>query len=91
MSFFAPFVVETGALRGRPPRDHRRTLDAIFWIAHTGAPWHDLPEDLGNWNAMHRQYRRWTASRPAQAVNCRASSRTGSMPSSNAACWPAAS
>jgi hypothetical protein len=22
---------------GRPPRDHRRVLDAVFWIARTGA------------------------------------------------------
>ena len=59
---FEPFVVETGALRGRPPRDHRRTLDAVFWIARTGAPWRDLPEELGNWNSVHRQFRRWTLS-----------------------------
>ena len=59
---FESFVIERGALRGRPPRDHRRTLDAIFWIARTGAPWRDLPEELGNWNSVHRQYRRWTAS-----------------------------
>ncbi len=58
--FFEPFVTETGALSGRPPRDHRRTLDAVFWIARTGAPWRDLPEELGNWNSVHRQYRRWT-------------------------------
>jgi len=61
-AFFAPFVIEAGALRGRPPRNHRRTLDAIFWIARTGAPWRDLPEELGNWNSVHRQYRRWTTS-----------------------------
>ena len=61
-AFFEPFVIERGPLRGRPPRDHRRTLDAIFWIARTGAPWRDLPEELGNWNSVHRQYRRWTAS-----------------------------
>jgi transposase len=60
-AFFEPFVIETGALRGRPPRDHRRTLDAVFWIARTGAPWRDLPEELGRWNSVHRQYRRWTA------------------------------
>ena len=42
MAFFATFVVATGALCGRPPRDHRRTLDAIFWITHTGTPWRDL-------------------------------------------------
>ncbi len=52
-SFFEPFVTEMGALRGRPPLDHRRTLDAVFWIARTGAPWRDLPEELGNWNSAH--------------------------------------
>ena len=61
-AFFEPFVIERGRLRGRPPVDHRRTLDAVFWIARTGAPWRDLPEELGNWNSVHRQYRRWTAS-----------------------------
>lgn len=38
-AFFEPFVIERGSLRGRPPRDHRRTLDAVYWIARTGAPW----------------------------------------------------
>ncbi len=61
-AFFEPFVTESGPLRGRPPRDHRRTLDAIFWITRTGAPWRDLPEELGNWNSVHRQFRRWTTS-----------------------------
>ena len=61
-ALLAPFVVEAGAPRGRPPRDHRRTLDAVFWIARTGAPWRDLPAELGNWNSVHRQFRRWTAS-----------------------------
>ena len=37
-------------------------LDAIFWIARAGAPWRDLPGELGNWNSVHRQFRRWTAS-----------------------------
>jgi len=54
--------VSTGRLGGRPARDHRRVLDAIFWIARTGAPWRDLPPELGNWNSVFRQFRRWTAS-----------------------------
>jgi transposase len=37
-------------------------LDAIFWIARTGAPWRDLPSELGNWNSVWRQFRRWTES-----------------------------
>ncbi len=60
--FFEPFVVETGPFRGRPPGGHRRVLDAVFWVARTGVPWRDLPPELGNWNSVHRQYRRWTTS-----------------------------
>jgi transposase len=58
-SFFEPFVVSASPLGGRPARDHRRVLDAIFWIARTGAPWRDLPAELGNGNSVFRQFRRW--------------------------------
>ncbi len=61
-AFFEPFVVETGPFRGRPPGGHRRVLDAVFWVARTGIPWRDLPPELGSWNSVHRQYRRWTTS-----------------------------
>lgn len=47
-AFFAPFVVESGPFRGRPPGGHRRVLDAVFWVARTGIPWRDLPPELGN-------------------------------------------
>ena len=57
-----PFVVGSGSQGGRPPGDHRRVLDAIFWIARTGASWRDLPTDLGNWNSVHKQFRRWARS-----------------------------
>jgi len=59
-AFFQPFVIETGPKRGRPPADHRRVLDGIFWIARTGAPWRDLPEELGKWSSVYRQFLRWT-------------------------------
>ena len=61
-SLFEPFVVSASPLGGRPAHDHRRVLDAIFWIARTGAPWRDLPAELGNWNSVFRQFRRWTTS-----------------------------
>ncbi|WP_188904343.1 IS5 family transposase [Caldovatus sediminis] len=61
-SFFEPFVVSASPLGGRPPRDRRRVLDASFWIARTGTPWRALPAELGNWNSVFRQFRRWTAS-----------------------------
>ena len=61
-AFFAPFVLETGPKRGRPPRDHRKVLDGVFWIARTGAPWRDLPAEFGKWASVYRQFRRWTLS-----------------------------
>ena len=60
-AFFEPFVtgIRTGH-GGRQPRDHRRVLDGIYWIAHTGLPWRDLPERFGPWGTVHQQFRRWT-------------------------------
>ena len=59
-AFFAPFVIEQGPKRGRPPTDHRRVLDAVFWVARTGSPWRDLPDALGRWDTVYQQFRRWT-------------------------------
>jgi len=61
-AFFEPFVIETGPRRGRRPRDHRRVLDGVFWIARTGAAWRDLHDDFGKWDSVYRQFRRWTLS-----------------------------
>ena len=61
-AFFAPFVIESGPKRGRPPADHRRVLDGVFWIARTGSPWRDLPEALGRWASVYKQFLRWTRS-----------------------------
>jgi transposase len=58
-AYLGPFLVRG---RGRPPRNHRRVLDAIFWMMRTGAPWRDVPEELGKWNSVWRQFRRWADS-----------------------------
>ncbi len=59
-TFFLPFLIETGPKRGRPPKDHRRVLDGVFWIARTGAPWRDLPAAFGKWGSVYRQFLRWS-------------------------------
>ena len=59
-AFFAPFVIERGPKRGRPPKDHRLVLDGVFWIGRTGSAWRDLHDHFGSWNSVYRQFRRWT-------------------------------
>ena len=35
--------------RGVTGSDNRLFVDAVLWIARTGAPWRDLPPELGHW------------------------------------------
>lgn len=58
--FFEHFILTVRAPNGRKPINHRLVLDGIFWIARTGAPWRDLPEEFGKWSSVYRQFRRWT-------------------------------
>lgn len=39
--------------------DNRLFINAVLWIARTGAPWRDLPERFGNWNSAWRRFDRW--------------------------------
>ena len=44
---------------GDKGKDNRLFVNAMFWIAKTGAPWRDLPERLGDWKNTHRRFSRW--------------------------------
>ena len=44
---------------GKVARDNRLFVDAVLWVAKTGAPWRDLPERFGNWNSAYRRFARW--------------------------------
>jgi transposase len=44
---------------GVTARDNRLFIDAVLWIAKTGAPWRDLPERFGNWNSVWKRFSRW--------------------------------
>jgi transposase len=41
-------------------KENRLFLEAVLWICRTGAPWRDLPEDLGNWHTIFTRYNRWS-------------------------------
>ena len=38
----------------------RRFVEAALWIGRTGAPWRDLPDDLGCWPSVCHRFRRWS-------------------------------
>ena len=59
-AFHERFILAVRAPNGRKPMNHRLVLDGIFWIARTGSPWRDLPEEFGKWSSVYRQFRRWT-------------------------------
>jgi putative transposase len=56
----APLVPGRPGTRGRSGDDDRRFLDAVVWIARTGAPWRALPPELGRWNSVFQRFNRWS-------------------------------
>ena len=35
-------------------------LEAVLWIARTGSPWRDMPEEFGHWHRVYVRYNRWS-------------------------------
>lgn len=44
---------------GRTAVDNRLFVNAVRWVAKTGAPWRDLPERFGKWNSVFQRFNRW--------------------------------
>lgn len=53
------FPTEYSRKRGRPLKDNRLMLNAMIWIARSGAPWRDLPERFGPWETVYSRFRKW--------------------------------
>jgi putative transposase len=55
-------------LPGRPGdpggqgRDNRLFVNAVIWVARTGAPWRDLPARFGLSNSVFQRFNRWAKS-----------------------------
>jgi len=44
---------------GRPPSDPRKMVEGALWILNTGAPWRDLPSELGAKSTVWDHFDRW--------------------------------
>ena len=45
---------------GRRARDNRLLVEAVLWIARTGSPWRDLPDEFGKWLTVYARFWRWS-------------------------------
>ena len=54
-----PFFPPRPRKRGGQWKDDRTILNGIFWRLNTGAPWRDLPEELGPWATVWDLFDTW--------------------------------
>lgn len=61
------------AKTGRPPKDDRLMLNAMLWLARSGAAWADIPERYGPHQSVYSRFCKWrddgTLLRIFQALN----------------------
>lgn len=53
---------------GRKRSDHRSVFDGILWVLRTGAPWRDIPEELGHWRTIYGLFNDWNADGTLQRI-----------------------
>jgi transposase len=53
-------LLPAGAKPGRPSKwTKRQLIDGIRWRVRVGAPWRDVPDCYGSWQAAYGLFRRW--------------------------------
>lgn len=44
---------------GRTAEDNIEFINAVMWVGRTGAPWRDMPPEIGKWSTVHKRFIRW--------------------------------
>ena len=59
-----------GGRKGKrgPRSDNRRFLNALLWMARSGARWRDLPAQFGGFETVKRRYYRWIEMRVLDGI-----------------------
>ncbi len=55
----APLLPGKATDPGRSGQDNHQFVQAVLWIARSGAPWRDLPERYGAWQTVYSRFRKW--------------------------------
>jgi transposase len=50
---------QNGTVGGRPPKEDRPIVTAIWYVLRTGCPWRDVPVEFGPWSSVYTRWRRW--------------------------------
>src|SRR5262249_45344040 len=56
---YLPNVMDGRGTLCRQSRVDRRVLNGIFWVLRSGAPWRDLPDNLGPYTTRYNRFVRW--------------------------------
>jgi putative transposase len=55
--------------RGAPSKKGERNfVNAVLWIAKTGAPWRDLPRRFGKWKTIFNRFNNWAIAGKWEAI-----------------------
>ena len=67
-AFVAPYLSLMTPEAPQRHHDLREVVNALRWLARSGASWRMLPHDLPRWEAVYQQTQRWFAAGCFQAI-----------------------